>query len=167
MRFGIFEFHSATGQLYRAGVPVRLQAQPAQVLSLLLQHSGQVVTRAQLQQAVWGSETFVDFDKGLNFCIAQVRAALGESADAPVYIETIPKRGYRFIAPVTSSDDNPASAAQNVVVPPAAAWRQKRLWLPALAILMVLSVGLIVWHELDAQHRGVPAVAAATTRVAV
>src|SRR6185437_16827319 len=90
IRFGIFEFHPAAGELFREGVQVRLQAQPAQVLSLLLQKSGRVVTRSELKDAIWGSDTFVDFDKGLNFCIAQVRAALGDSADAPVYIKTSP-----------------------------------------------------------------------------
>ena len=77
---------------------MRLQAQPAEVLALLLRRAGQVVTRTELKEVVWGSETHVDFDKGLNFCIAQVRAALGDSAEAPVYIQTIPKQGYQFIA---------------------------------------------------------------------
>ena len=94
----------ATRELRRDGTPVRLQAQPAQVLALLLAHAGEVVTREALQQAIWGTETFVDFDRGLNFCIAQIRTALGDSADSPLYVKTLPKRGYQFIAPVATPE---------------------------------------------------------------
>jgi DNA-binding winged helix-turn-helix (wHTH) protein/TolB-like protein len=99
-RFGPFEFDAASGELRQEGASVRLQAQPAHVLGLLLAHAGEVVTRDALRNAVWGPGTFVDFDKGLNFAIAQVRAALGDSAEAPTYVRTLPKRGYQFIAPV-------------------------------------------------------------------
>ena len=84
--FGEFEFDTATGELRRRGEPVRLQSQPAQVLAILVGSAGQVVTRETLRDAVWGAETFVDFDKGLNFAIAQVRAALGDSADSLSFI---------------------------------------------------------------------------------
>src|SRR5579864_7403159 len=104
-RFGIFEFDLATRQLRRDGTPVPLQAQPAQVLGCLLQHAGQVVSRDDLSQAVWGGETFVDFDRGLNFCISQIRSALRDNSAQPVYIRTIPKFGYQFIAPVESIPD--------------------------------------------------------------
>jgi len=77
-RFGIFDFDPATRELRREGVPVRLQAQPAQVLAVLVENAGKIVTREQLQRAVWGTETFVDFDRGFNFCIAQTRSALGD-----------------------------------------------------------------------------------------
>jgi DNA-binding winged helix-turn-helix (wHTH) protein/TolB-like protein len=100
VRFGIFEFDPVTRELRREGSPVRLQAQPAQVLAVLLSRAGEVVTREELRQAVWGSETFVDFERGLNFCIAQIRSTLGDSADSPRFIRTLPKRGYQFIAPV-------------------------------------------------------------------
>jgi DNA-binding winged helix-turn-helix (wHTH) protein/TolB-like protein len=99
IRFGVLEFDPASRELRRDGSPVRLQAQPAQVLGVLLQHAGEVVTRDQLREAVWGSGTFVDFDAGLNYCIAQIRTALGDSAEAPRYIRTVPKRGYQFVAP--------------------------------------------------------------------
>jgi DNA-binding winged helix-turn-helix (wHTH) protein/TolB-like protein len=102
--FGDFEFETATGELRRHGEPVRLQSQPARVLAVLIDSAGQVVTRETLRDAVWGAETFVDFDKGLNFAIAQVRAALEDSADSPSFIRTLPKRGYQFIAPVTRLD---------------------------------------------------------------
>ncbi len=145
MQFGIFEFHLDTGELYRQGVPVRLQAQPAQVLALLLRYSGQVVTRAQLKEAVWGSETFVDFDKGLNFCIAQVRAVLSDSADAPIYIRTIPKQGYQFIAPVSQSANGSNNVRQIAPLPTPASSRSGRLSLSGLTILILLSGALIFW----------------------
>jgi DNA-binding winged helix-turn-helix (wHTH) protein/TolB-like protein len=99
MRFGLFEFDPATGELSREGTPVRLQPQPARVLGLLVERPGEIVSREDLRRHVWGNETFVDFERGLNFCIAQIRSALGDSADSPRYVETVPKRGYRFIAP--------------------------------------------------------------------
>ncbi len=101
-RFGPFEFDAAARELRRNGDIVKLQSQPAHVLAVLVEHAGEVVTRESLRQAVWGGDTFVDFDKGLNFAIAQVRTALGDSADSPTYIRTFPKRGYQFIAPIES-----------------------------------------------------------------
>ncbi len=103
VRFGLFHFDPATGELSREGTPIRLQPQPARVLALLLERPGEIVSRDDLRRHVWGNETFVDFERGLNFCIAQIRAALGDSADSPRYVETVPKRGYRFIAPATST----------------------------------------------------------------
>jgi DNA-binding winged helix-turn-helix (wHTH) protein/TolB-like protein len=100
VRFGVFDFDPATQELRRDGSPVRLQSQPAQVLGLLLAQAGEIVSRDALRQAIWGADTFVDFDRGLNFCIAQIRAALGDSADSPRFVKTLPKRGYQFIAPV-------------------------------------------------------------------
>lgn len=150
MRFGIFEFRTDTAELYRGGVQVRLQAQPAQVLGLLLRNAGQVVTRNELKDVVWGSETFVDFDKGLNFCIAQIRAALGDSADAPIYIKTVPKQGYQFIVPVIPTIEPSTSAGQIAISPAPAVSRFRGLWLSGLASLIVLSFLLIVW----ARHGG-------------
>ena len=100
VRFGVFEFAPATGELLREGVAVKLQAQPARVLALLVTNPGQVVTRETLQREVWGTDTHVDFERGLNFCIAQVRSALRDTADSPRFVATVPKQGYRFIAPV-------------------------------------------------------------------
>lgn len=99
-RFGIFEFDLGTLELRRDGTLVRLQAQPAQVLGRLLERAGDVVSREELRLAVWPEGTFVDFERGLNFCIAQIRAALNDDAIEPRFIRTIPKRGYQFIAPV-------------------------------------------------------------------
>jgi DNA-binding winged helix-turn-helix (wHTH) protein/TolB-like protein len=110
VRFGLFDFDPDTGVLHREGVPVRLQPQPGRVLALLVTRAGEVVTRDALRQEVWSDGTFVDFERGLNFCVAQIRSALGDSAESPRFIETLPRRGYRFIAPVSSA---PAPAADS------------------------------------------------------
>jgi len=100
LRFGVFELNADTGELRKAGHTVRLRPQAAKVLLLLASRPGQLVTRDELREKVWGSETFVDFEHGLNLCIREVRAALDDDADTPRYVETLPKRGYRFIATV-------------------------------------------------------------------
>src|SRR5438309_6172028 len=99
-RFGVFEFDARTLDLSREGRPIRLQPQPAQVLLTLVANAGRIVSRDELRQAVWRDDTYVDFDRGLNFCIAQIRSALGDDAGAPRYIRTIPKKGYEFVCPV-------------------------------------------------------------------
>lgn len=99
-RFGVFTFDVDTLELSRNGRPLRLQPQPARVLATLLAHAGRVVTREELRAAVWRDDTFVDFDRGLNFCVAQIRSVIGDDADAPRFVRTLPKRGYEFIGPV-------------------------------------------------------------------
>lgn len=99
-RFGVFEVDFIAGELRKNGVKQRLQGQPFQVLTVLLEHAGGVVTRDQLRQKLWTSDTFVDFDHSLNTAINKVREALGDSASTPRYVETLARRGYRFIAPV-------------------------------------------------------------------
>ncbi len=99
-RFGVFELDLSAGELRKSGVRLRLQEQPFQVLALLLERAGEVVTREELQQKLWPSDTFVDFDHSLNTAINKVREALGDSASSPRYVETLARRGYRFIAPV-------------------------------------------------------------------
>ncbi len=101
-RFGIFEFDDRAGELRRDGQLVRLQPQPSRVLSLLLARPGEVILREELRDHLWGGDTFVDFERGLNFCILQVRAALGDSSDNPRFVQTVPRKGYRFIAPVAA-----------------------------------------------------------------
>jgi TolB-like protein/DNA-binding winged helix-turn-helix (wHTH) protein/Flp pilus assembly protein TadD len=98
VRFSGFELNLATAELRRGGIPLKLQPQPAKVLVLLVSRAGEVVTREQLAQEVWGKDTFVDFERGLNFAIRQIRTALGDDADNPRFLETLTKRGYRFIA---------------------------------------------------------------------
>src|SRR6266852_2163860 len=121
-RFGLFSFDAATQELRREETLVRLQAQPAQVLACLIERAGQVVSREELRNAVWGDGTFVDFDRGLNFCLTQVRSALGDDPTNPTYIRTLPKRGYQFIAPVERISQ-PAVGAQEAVAQ--GAWVQE------------------------------------------
>jgi TolB-like protein/DNA-binding winged helix-turn-helix (wHTH) protein/Tfp pilus assembly protein PilF len=111
IRFGGFELALKSGELRKDGVQVKLQNQPFRVLVFLASHAGELVTREELRQQIWQADTFVDFEHGLNFCIKQIRTALGDSAQSPVYIETLPRRGYRFIAPVTTPDEDRASGA--------------------------------------------------------
>ena len=108
-RFGVFELDLMTGELRKSGVKQRLQGQPIQVLTLLLERAGDIVTREELRQKLWASDTFVDFDHSLNTAINKVREALGDSASSPRYVETLARRGYRFIAPVQAPVEPPAS----------------------------------------------------------
>jgi DNA-binding winged helix-turn-helix (wHTH) protein/TolB-like protein len=158
MKFGVFDFDPAGKELRRDGVPVRLEAQPAQVLALLLAQAGQVVTREALRQALWGSDTFVDFDRGLNYCIAQIRAALKDSAESPRFIRTLPKRGYQFIAPVQAD----AVAAAKVSVAKTARWSRFSI----LALFVILEGGLIVitWREWRKPSTPPPLVKVAVSR---
>ncbi len=100
VRFGLFELDLKAAQLTKNGIKIRLPQQPLQLLSVLLESPGEIVTREQLRQRLWPSDVFIDFDHGLNKSIQKLRDALGDSADSPRYIETIPRVGYRFIAPV-------------------------------------------------------------------
>jgi len=101
-RFGAFEVDLRSGELYKHGIRLKLQDQPFQVLALLLEHPGDLVTREELRQKLWPADTFVDFDTGLNSAIKKLRDVLGDSAEEPCYIETLPRHGYRFIAPVAA-----------------------------------------------------------------
>ena len=109
-RFGVFEFDTATSELRRNGRLVAMEPQPARALAVLLSRPGEVVTRDALKEAVWGAATHVDFDRGLAYCLSQVRAALGDSGDNPRFVQTLPKKGYKFIAPVSSSDNDVSGA---------------------------------------------------------
>jgi DNA-binding winged helix-turn-helix (wHTH) protein/TolB-like protein len=145
VRFGQFEFDPSHGELKRDGVPVRLQPQPARVLTLLVERAGDVVARDELRQRIWGSDTFVDFERGLNFCVAHIRSALGDSADSPRFVETIPRRGYRFIAPVAPIAA-PTIAAPGAVAEPVPRPRDSgRKWIAAgVAATVVLgALGLM------------------------
>jgi cholera toxin transcriptional activator len=99
-RFGVFELDLSAGELRKNGRKLRLQEQPFQILALLLEHAGELVTREELRQKLWAADTFVDFDHGLNTAVNKLREILGDSASSPRYIETVARRGYRFIAPL-------------------------------------------------------------------
>lgn len=104
IRFGDFVFDAASGELWRDGRRVRLQPQPSRLLALLLSKPGALIGREEIRLALWGSDTHVDFERSLNFCVARLRSALRDSAEQPRYVETVPTRGYRFIATVTAGD---------------------------------------------------------------
>jgi TolB-like protein len=134
------------------------------VLALLLERNGQLVTRDELRSAVWGDETFVDFERGLNFCIAQIRSALGDAADSPRYVETLPRRGYRFIAPTHVMDrgraapgltvPRPVTADEAALEPAGAARRGGWVAAAVIAIVVLTAVGAAVR---SARHQGSPA----------
>jgi Tol biopolymer transport system component/DNA-binding winged helix-turn-helix (wHTH) protein len=105
-RFGVFEVDPHREELRRAGRPVKMREQSFRILIYLLEHAGETVTREELRRVLWPSDTFVDFDHSLNTAVMKLRDALGDSTDAPLYIETIPKRGYRFIAPVSQASES-------------------------------------------------------------
>jgi Tol biopolymer transport system component/DNA-binding winged helix-turn-helix (wHTH) protein len=112
-RFGVFEVDAQSGELRRSGTLIKLREQPARILLLLLEHAGEMVTREQLRERLWPSDTFVDFDHSLNSAVMKLREALGDSADKPLYIETIPKKGYRFVAPVSQPRDTQNGGASS------------------------------------------------------
>jgi cholera toxin transcriptional activator len=114
LRFGVFELDTATGELWRDGkAQPRLRDQALQILRMLLEHPRELVTRENLRDRLWSSDTFVDFDHGLNTAVNQLRSAFGDSAANPRYIQTVPRRGYRFIAPVEiTSSLSPGVLAQ-------------------------------------------------------
>ncbi len=160
IRFSTFEVNLHTGELRQRGQKVKLQEQPLQVLAALLERPGEMVTREELRSKLWPEDTFVDFDHSPNAAIKRLRDALGESAETPILIETLARRGYRFIAPVVQ-DAAPQSEAQERVVPavtasssaavkvaePRTTARDRKLWkttIPA-ATLVIALVGIFNW----------------------
>src|SRR5262245_17888328 len=116
--FAGFELSPGTGELRQRGDLIKLAPQPFKVLELLARRSGEVVTRHEIRDHVWHGDTFVDFEQGLNFCIRQIREVLGDTADAPRFIETLPRRGYRFLMPVkTAGAETPARVTRLIVLP--------------------------------------------------
>src|SRR5438552_1221873 len=151
LRFGTFEVDVYAGELRKQGVRIKLQEQPFRVLTLLLQRPGEVVTREELRSSTWTADTFVDFDNSLNTSINKLREALGDSADSPRFIETLPRRGYRFIAPVTGEDGTTRGAATGVSAP----WRPSRRKIAVTAAIAVLAVGIVgglLWRARRAPH---------------
>ena len=144
VRFGVYEFKSDTKELRRGGMRVRLEGQPIAILKMLLDRHGELVAREDLQKELWPEDTFVDFDHSLNAAVKRLRAALNDSPDHPRYIETLARRGYRFIAPVIGIEVE--GEAHAVAVIPRA--QQGRLWwvVPVAALLSVAIAGWI-WRE--------------------
>jgi DNA-binding winged helix-turn-helix (wHTH) protein len=102
IRFGTFQLDTQSGQLLKNGRVVRLKPQPLRLLELLISRPGGLVTRDEIRALLWGTDTFVDFEQGMNTAVRQIREALGDDAETPIFVETVPKRGYRFIAPVNA-----------------------------------------------------------------
>jgi DNA-binding winged helix-turn-helix (wHTH) protein len=114
-RFGSFEVDLKTGELRKSGIRLRLPDQAFQILNLLLENSGELVSREDLRLRLWSGDTFVDFERGLNRAVNKLREALCDSADVPRFIETVPRRGYRFIAPLLKERRDPADRASSDV----------------------------------------------------
>ena len=161
LQFGAFEFDVPAGELYRQGRRVRLQEQPRQVLAALLERPGEIATREELRERLWKTDTFVDFEHGLNTAIKKVRQALGDSADAPEFIETLARRGYRFIAPVvTVPDAAPVDPARGSGPDPVSAGRapapgRGRAFRRAAALLLVVLVAAAGWATRKRLESGV------------
>ena len=156
MKFGVFELDLVSGELFKHGIRIKIQGQPLQVLAALVERPGDIVTREELRTRIWDRDTFVDFDHSLNISINKLRDALGDSAGTPRFIETLPRRGYRFVAPVTTESPPPtestpspptvASAAVEVVAHPIEAAPTRttrggsRLWIAIAAVLLLVAV---------------------------
>src|SRR6202140_3731622 len=152
IRFGVFELAPHAGELRRNGARVKLQEQPLQILKALLQNPGRVVSREDLRKRIWPADTFVDFDRGLYSALARLRDALSDSAESPRFIETLPRRGYRFIAPVEAVIAAPPENTSSTVVPRKSARRYVILALASLAlgtclILALLFGSRIPWNQ--------------------
>jgi TolB-like protein/DNA-binding winged helix-turn-helix (wHTH) protein len=142
VRFGVFELDVRGRQLRKRGLRIRVPDQPLQILLLLIEQPGQVVTRDELRQKLWPADTFVEFDLSLNSAVRKLREALGDSADVPRFIETQPRRGYRFIAPVERSSVSMPAVAQVAQTPPSFS-RQWR-WVTALLVIVAVALGLSI-----------------------
>jgi TolB-like protein/DNA-binding winged helix-turn-helix (wHTH) protein/Tfp pilus assembly protein PilF len=155
-RFGTFEFDLATGELRSSGRRVPFQSQPAQVLAQLIGAPGRLVTRDELRRAIWPEDTFVEFDTALNVAVNKVRQALNDSATAPRFIETIPKRGYRFLADVRSDPPaEPPSVPAQIPGAPRGLAQSRWIW---FAAALVLSVTLAAVWRGDRARRETPAI---------
>jgi Tol biopolymer transport system component/DNA-binding winged helix-turn-helix (wHTH) protein len=160
-RFGVFELSRTTGALLRNGIPVKLPPQPAQVLMLLVERAGEVVTREEIQQLTWSDNTVVDFEVGINRCIRRIRSALLDDADAPRYLETVPRIGYRFIAPVDGPAPEPKQIDDPVTIvpaemPPIATVDATRIWKPLVGGFIgicVLAAGALYWMAINREKQ--------------
>src|SRR6516165_5553912 len=114
VHFGPYELDAHAGELYKHGLKLKLQGHPIQILAMLLQRPGELITSEEIQQKLWPSETetFVDFEHGLNTAVRKLRQVLGDEAETPQYIETLPRRGYRFVGAITTEESGRTAAAE-------------------------------------------------------
>ena len=144
IRFGAFEADLAAGELRKSGVRLKLQEQPFQVLAALLERPGEIVTREELKERLWSGDTFVDFDRGLNTAVNKIREALGDSANHPRFVETVPKRGYRLVAPLVRPDheENPGPSSNSNSAP-----KNRRLVFVAGLLALAATAVLLGWSR--------------------
>src|SRR5215472_18816308 len=153
LRFADFRVDLRNGELHRNGTRIRLQDQPFQVLALLTQRAGEVVTREELRQHLWPADTFVDFDNSLNAAVAKIREALEDSPESPRFIETLPRRGYRFIAPVEELSGNNHSIPSSRLATPWVANSHLVRGLVLIALLVGFAVGgTAYWAKQRLRH---------------
>ena len=147
--FGPYRLDLDSAELFRSDVVIKLQPQPSKLLVMLVERAGELVTRDEIRRSVWGTDTFVDFDQSVNFCVRQIRTALHDSADTPCYVETLPRRGYRFIAPVRRlADPVPEpSPSERPEVGGARLVRWPRLAIACLAFLITAAAADGVWRH--------------------
>ena len=154
LRFDDFELDVRAGQLRKRGARLRLQGQPLQVLAVLLNRAGEVVTREELRSQIWSADTFVDFDHSLHNAVARIREALGDSAETPRYVETLPRRGYRFIAAVEREEAQvPPSSGESLrpgEIPVALGLGQHRALVTTFLALLVMA--FVVWLARTGTH---------------
>jgi DNA-binding winged helix-turn-helix (wHTH) protein/TolB-like protein len=150
-RFGTFEFDDRSALLMRGGRPVALEPQPARALALLLTRAGDVVTRDELRAHLWGNDTHVDYDRGLAYSIGQLRAALGDSADNPRFVQTLPRRGFKFIAPVEVVENEDEASASGSAQP---ASRRRGTLAAAAVIALVITGAVGAWLVARAARPG-------------
>jgi TolB-like protein/DNA-binding winged helix-turn-helix (wHTH) protein/Flp pilus assembly protein TadD len=154
-QFGVFELDLKAGELRKQGVKVKLQEQPFQVLATLLEHAGEVVTKDELQQRIWAADTFVDFDHGLHSAITRLREALGDSSECPRFIETLPRRGYRFASPIKVIGKEETTAVAEEKQPSRTGDRLRRIGGSVLAGLLggALLLGIVLNTNLGGARR--------------
>src|SRR5262249_51259828 len=145
VRFGVFEVDLRAGELRKNGVKIKVQEQAFQILAMLLEHPGQIVTRGELQQKLWSNDTFVDFDNSLNKAVNKIREALGDSADNPRFLETMARRGYRFIAPVDGSVTTGEAPKPPVTATAPMQTRRRLVVMMGIVVLLIASVGVTWW----------------------
>lgn len=153
LRFGVFELDPDSGELRKQGMKIRLQGQPVRILALLLERPGEVITRQELQEKLWPADTFVDFEQGLNSAIKRLRAALDDNSDTPRFIETLPRRGYRFIGSL-SNGAGPKGGITRVQTVKSLHW----LWRAGILATAVLTIGAAVfiarhWQSIDSPRQ--------------
>jgi DNA-binding winged helix-turn-helix (wHTH) protein len=139
-RFGEFELDRRAGELRKSGARVPLPEQPLRLLEILVEHPAMVVSRDQLRERLWVADTFVDFEHGLNAAVKRLRDALGDSVEAPRFIQTVPKRGYRFIAQIDGFAVQPSSVAE-----PARSMGRRRLVGTAAVVALAFAAGAVWW----------------------